>query len=55
MSAATRAAIEEFIKQSGATFWIQHDMALFRTLKKSPGTMNIQFGELTSTFRTRKT
>lgn len=36
MSAATRAAIENFIRQSGATFWIQHDMALFRTLKKSP-------------------
>ena len=36
MSAATRARIEEFVKQTGATFWIQHDMALFRTLKKSP-------------------
>jgi N-acyl homoserine lactone hydrolase len=36
MSAATRASIETFIRQTGAAFWIQHDMALFRTLKKSP-------------------
>ena len=36
MSAATRARIEEFVKQTGAMFWIQHDMGLFRTLKKSP-------------------
>jgi N-acyl homoserine lactone hydrolase len=35
-SLVTRPAIEAFIKQSGATLWIQHDMALFRTLKKSP-------------------
>ncbi len=36
LSLLTRPAIEAFIKQSGATLWIQHDMALFRTLKKSP-------------------
>ena len=36
MSAATRVAIDAFIKEVGATFWIQHDMTLFRTLKKSP-------------------
>lgn len=36
MSAATRVAIDAFITANGATFWIQHDMALFRMLKKSP-------------------
>jgi glyoxylase-like metal-dependent hydrolase (beta-lactamase superfamily II) len=36
VSLVTRPAIEAFIKQSGATLWIQHDMALFKTLKKSP-------------------
>jgi N-acyl homoserine lactone hydrolase len=36
VSLVTRPAIEAFIKQSGATLWIQHDMALFSTLKKSP-------------------
>jgi N-acyl homoserine lactone hydrolase len=36
LSMVTRPAIEAFLKQSGATLWIQHDMALFRTLRKSP-------------------
>ena len=36
VSLVTRPAIEAFIKQSGATLWIQHDMVLFRTLRKSP-------------------
>jgi N-acyl homoserine lactone hydrolase len=36
LSLVTRPAIEAFIRQSGATLWIQHDMDLFRTLKKSP-------------------
>ena len=36
LSMLTRPAIEAFIKQSGATLWIQHDMALFCTLKQSP-------------------
>jgi glyoxylase-like metal-dependent hydrolase (beta-lactamase superfamily II) len=38
--AATRTSrqkLEEFLKQSKATLWIQHDPALADTLKKSPG------------------
>jgi glyoxylase-like metal-dependent hydrolase (beta-lactamase superfamily II) len=33
---AARAAIEAFLKQSGAKLWIQHDLVGFRTLKKAP-------------------
>jgi N-acyl homoserine lactone hydrolase len=36
LSLVTRPAIEKFIKDSGATLWIQHDMTLFRTLRLSP-------------------
>ena len=35
-SLASRAKIEAFVKQSGAQLWIEHDMAHFRTQKKSP-------------------
>jgi hypothetical protein len=33
---ASRAAIEAFLKQSGAQLWIQHDFAGNAKLKKSP-------------------
>jgi hypothetical protein len=32
----TRRKTEEFLKASGATMWIQHDMALHEKLKKAP-------------------
>jgi glyoxylase-like metal-dependent hydrolase (beta-lactamase superfamily II) len=35
-SAASREKIEAFIKQSGARLWIEHDLATFTLLKKSP-------------------
>ena len=35
-SLASRARIEEFLKQSGAQLWIEHDYARNITLKKSP-------------------
>jgi len=35
-SLASRAAIEAFIKKTGAQLWIEHDLQLFRTLKKAP-------------------
>jgi glyoxylase-like metal-dependent hydrolase (beta-lactamase superfamily II) len=35
-SLASRAKIEEFVKQTGAQLWIEHDLAHFRTQKKSP-------------------
>jgi N-acyl homoserine lactone hydrolase len=35
-SLASREKIEAFVKQSGAQLWIEHDMAHFRTQKKSP-------------------
>jgi glyoxylase-like metal-dependent hydrolase (beta-lactamase superfamily II) len=36
-SLASRAAIEAFIKKSGAQLWIEHDLAHFNQLKKAPG------------------
>ena len=33
---ASRAAIEAFIKQTGAQLWIQHDLPANAKLKKSP-------------------
>jgi glyoxylase-like metal-dependent hydrolase (beta-lactamase superfamily II) len=33
---ATRAALEAFVKTTGAAFWIEHDAALFKQQKKSP-------------------
>ena len=33
---ASRAAIEAFVKQSGAKLWIQHDLTGFRALRKAP-------------------
>jgi len=35
-SRASRAAIEDFLKQSKAQMWIEHDAATFVTLKKAP-------------------
>ncbi len=35
-SAVSRAAIDEFLKKSGAQMWIEHDTATFVKLKKSP-------------------
>jgi hypothetical protein len=35
-SLASRAAIEALVKQTGAQLWIEHDLANFRKLKKSP-------------------
>jgi glyoxylase-like metal-dependent hydrolase (beta-lactamase superfamily II) len=35
-SAASREKIEAFLKQSGARLWIEHDLATFALLKKSP-------------------
>jgi N-acyl homoserine lactone hydrolase len=35
-SLASRAAIEAFIKKSGAQLWIEHDLAHFNQLKKAP-------------------
>ena len=32
-----RSGIQAFMKQSGAKLWIQHDLAAFEKLKKSPG------------------
>lgn len=36
-SLASRAAMEAFIKKTGAQMWIEHDVANFNKLKKSPG------------------
>ena len=36
MTRATRKAVDEFIKQTGATLWIQHDPATYALLKKAP-------------------
>jgi len=36
-SRASRAAIETFIKKTGAQLWIEHDLAHFNQLKKAPG------------------
>jgi len=35
-SLASRAAMEAFIKKTGAQFWIEHDVTNFNKLKKSP-------------------
>jgi N-acyl homoserine lactone hydrolase len=35
-TAATRAQIETFLKQSGAQLWIQHDYIANSKLKKAP-------------------
>jgi N-acyl homoserine lactone hydrolase len=35
-SLASRANIEAFVKKSGAQLWIEHDLQLFRGLKKAP-------------------
>jgi len=35
-TAASRQKIEEFLKQSGARLWIEHDLVTFTLLKKSP-------------------
>ena len=35
-SLASREKIEEFVKQTGAQLWIEHDLANFKRLKKSP-------------------
>ena len=34
--AASRAMVLDFVKQSGARMWIEHDLANFETLRKSP-------------------
>jgi glyoxylase-like metal-dependent hydrolase (beta-lactamase superfamily II) len=36
-SRASRARIEEYLKETGATFWIEHDIATHAALPKSPG------------------
>jgi N-acyl homoserine lactone hydrolase len=36
-SLASRAAMEAFIKKTGAQLWIEHDLAHFNQLKKAPG------------------
>jgi glyoxylase-like metal-dependent hydrolase (beta-lactamase superfamily II) len=36
MEAASRAKLEAFLNQKGATLWIGHDILQFATLKKSP-------------------
>jgi glyoxylase-like metal-dependent hydrolase (beta-lactamase superfamily II) len=35
-SLASRANIEAFLKKSGAQLWIEHDLQLFRSLKRAP-------------------
>lgn len=35
-TAVSRQKIEEFVKESGARLWIEHDLATFTLLKKSP-------------------
>ncbi|HEV7715241.1 MAG TPA: N-acyl homoserine lactonase family protein [Steroidobacteraceae bacterium] len=36
MTRATRKKVDEFVKQSGAKMWIQHDAATYAPLKKAP-------------------
>ncbi len=36
-SLASRAAMEAFVKKTGAQLWIEHDLANFNKLKKAPG------------------
>ena len=35
-SLASRAVVEAFLKKTGAQLWIEHDLAHFNELKKSP-------------------
>jgi len=35
-SAASRAAVDEFLKKNNATMWISHDLATYNKAKKSP-------------------
>jgi N-acyl homoserine lactone hydrolase len=35
-SAASRAKVEAFVKETGARLWIEHDLATFNLLKKAP-------------------
>jgi hypothetical protein len=35
-SAVSRAKVEAFVKQTGARLWIEHDLATFNLLKRSP-------------------
>ena len=35
-TAASRAKVEAFVKQTGARLWIEHDLATFTLLKKAP-------------------
>jgi glyoxylase-like metal-dependent hydrolase (beta-lactamase superfamily II) len=35
-TAASRAAMETFLKEKGAQLWIQHDIAAFEKLRKAP-------------------
>jgi len=36
LTAASRASLEQFLVDSGATLWIQHELMLWATLRKSP-------------------
>jgi glyoxylase-like metal-dependent hydrolase (beta-lactamase superfamily II) len=36
MTRATRKKVEAFVKETGATAWIQHDPATYAPLKKAP-------------------
>ncbi|MEJ1962601.1 MAG: N-acyl homoserine lactonase family protein [Gammaproteobacteria bacterium] len=40
MTRATRKKVDEFVKQSGAKMWIQHDPATYAPLKKAPDFYN---------------
>jgi hypothetical protein len=41
-SLASRAAIEAFVKKTGAQLWIEHDLAHFSQLKKAPTTGSLR-------------
>jgi hypothetical protein len=36
MTRATRVKVEQFLKDSGAQMWIQHDPPTYAALKKAP-------------------
>jgi hypothetical protein len=36
MTRATRRKVEQFVQQTGAKMWIQHDPATYAPLKKAP-------------------
>ena len=36
MTLASMDRIEKLVQETGATLWIEHDLALFETLKKAP-------------------